>query len=94
MAELNTSGRTQAQLYALQMVVAALLVRQFEAQTDMEAEGQDILETALGSIRKFDLRGDTTEEQKDVARATMEALATDTISAALQSARLRQQANR
>ena len=89
MDELNTIAQTQAKLYVLQSVVAAMLSRHFESQDDIDHEGQEILNTALGSIAKFDLRGEATQEQKDAARAMMEAVATDTVTAALQSARLR-----
>lgn len=94
MAELTKLAQTQAQIYALQAVLAALLARYFETHEDLEDEGRDILDTALGSIAKFDLRGDATQEEKDIARATMEAVATETVSAALQSARLRRQSSR
>ncbi len=62
---------------------------------DPMGTGRDpLLNTALGSIAKFDLRGDATQEQKDIARAMMEAAATQTVTAALQSARLRRQSGR
>ncbi len=89
MDKLTTTAETQAKLYALQSVIAAMLVEHFRAQDDIERAGREILETALGSIAKFDLRGDATQEQKDTAQAMMEAVATETVTAALQSARLR-----
>ncbi len=89
MDELNSIVEVQAKLFALQSVVAAVLARHFENQGDLEREGQNILDTVLGSIAKFDLRGDATQEQKGIARAMMEAAATETVTAALQSARLR-----
>lgn len=94
MNELSTIAEVQAKLYALQSVVAAVLARHFDNQSDFEREGKNILDTALGSIAKFDLRGDATQEQKDIARAIMEAAATETVTAALQSARLRRQSGR
>ncbi len=94
MDELSTITEVQAKLYALQSVVAAVLAHHFENQSDLEREGKNILDTALGSIAKFDLRGDATQEQKDIARAIMEATATETVTAALQSARLRRESGR
>ncbi len=94
MNELSKIAEMQAKLYALESVVAAVLTRHLDEQSDLEREGKDILDTALGSIAKFDLRGDATQEQKDIARAMMEAAATQTVTAALQSARLRRQSGR
>ena len=94
MNELSTIAKVQANLYGLQSVVAAVLARHFDSQDDLEREGKKILNTALGSIAKFDLRGDATQEQKDITRAMMEAAATETVTAALQSARLRRQSGR
>ena len=94
MNERNVIAEIQAKLYALQSVVAAMLAQHFENQSDLEREGKDILDTALGSIAKFDLRGDATQQQKDIARAIMEATATETVTAALQSARLRRKSDR
>ena len=94
MDELNSIGEVQAKLFALQSVVAAVLARHFENQSDLEREGRYILDTAIGSIAKFDLRGDATQKQKDIVRAMMEAAATETVTAALQSARQRRELGR
>ncbi len=94
MNELSKIAEVQAKLYALESVVAAVLTRCLDNQRDLEREGKDILDTALDSIAKFDLRGDATQEQKNIARAMMEAVATQTVTAALQSARLRHQSGR
>ena len=94
MNELSAIAEVQAKLYALQSVVAAVLARHFDNQRDIGREGKYILNTALGSIEKFDLRGNATLEQKDIARALMESAATETVTAALQSARLRRESGR
>ena len=94
MNKLSTLAEVQAKLYALQLVVAAMLVRHFENQSDFEREGSNILDTAFGSIAKFDLRGHATQEEKDIVRAMMEAAASETVTSALQSARLRRQSRR
>lgn len=86
---LPDAAQLQAKMYALQLVVAALLVRHFEQTGDSQAEAKEIADIALGSIRKFDLRGNATALQKDTARAVMEAFATETIHAAEYSVRMR-----
>ena len=75
-------------------MVAAMLTRWIETQKDFDAEGKEVLDIAIGSIGKFDLRGDATPGQETEARAIMEAFATETVTAALQSARLRKKARR
>ena len=94
MNQLSTIAEVQAKLYALQSVVAAVIACHFDNKSDLEREGKNILDTVLGSIAKFDLRGDATQEQKDIARAMMEAAASETVTSALQSARLRRQSGR
>ena len=84
----------QAKHYALQMVVAALLVRTIESRQDIEREGKELLDLAVGSIAKFEIRGDASHEEAEGARAAMEAAAIETITAALQSARLRSKSRR
>jgi len=79
----------QAKHYALQLVVAALLVRAIESRKDIEREGKEFLDLALGSIAKFNFRGTASQEEIEGARAMMEEAATETVTSALQSARLR-----
>lgn len=87
--EIPTPAQTQAKLYALQMVVAALLVRHIEAVDDGDDEAKELEKIALGSVRKFELRGKNTDAQRDAARALMEAFASDTIHSAAHSVRRR-----
>ena len=82
-------AQTQARLYALQAVVGATLVRLFEDSDDIEGQTKELLDIAMGSIQKFDFYGENTEDQINVARAIMEAFATETVTAAAQSGRLR-----
>ena len=87
--ELSPHFQNQAKIYALQTMMAALLVRHLRNSLDIDDEAKTLLDSTMGSIAKFDLRGDNTETDVDAARALMEAFAMDTISSAAQSAHLR-----
>ena len=89
--DLSPTARTQAQLYALQAVIAALLVRLLESTDDVDTEAKAISEIAFSSIGKFELRGKATANEKDAARAMMEAFASETIMEAANSARKRRE---
>ena len=81
--------KAQARVYALQCVVAALCVRILAQEDKPEQVAKAIMDDALGSIAKFDLRGPAPDEIKAALRAMMETLATETISAAAQTVRQR-----
>ncbi len=87
--QLSPDNQKLAKIYSMQCVVAAFLVRHLEQSSNIDAEESEIMEIAMASIKKFKIRGENEEDISDIARAVMEAFATETISASAQSARLR-----
>jgi hypothetical protein len=83
---LTPVARAQAQIYALQAVTTALLVRHFQRVGDVSLEANIISDIVMRTVGKFDLRGGASQDEKDAARALMESVASETIAAAATSA--------
>ncbi len=91
---LPLSARAHASAHAVTCVVAAICSRLLEREADIDTSAKEILEMALGSVRKFNILTDGTLEQAETARAIMEAVATELVTASAHTARQRSQSRR
>ena len=86
--DLEPVTRTQAKLYGLQAVVAAMLIEVFGGSENIDQMSERIMATAMSIVSRYQLRGDSTDKEREIARAMMEAIAMETVTACAHSARV------